>query len=340
MKLPNGFGSIIRLDGNRRKPYCVKKTIAGKQRIIGYGVDYNDAMAILVDYNKGKTVVNGVTFATLYNLWKKEKFTKVSVSTKTSYEASYKHCESLHDIPITLIKLAELQSIITNIRNKNIGYPTQKKVKVLFMQLYAYAMKHDYADKDYSTYVELDLNNKKKPKTIFITRQLNRISAIIPDMPIARIVPMMCYAGARPSEFINIAVKDVKLRDRYFIIRASKTMAGMNRPVPISKKTLIYFEQLIAEAEKKNSKWLISDEYGERLSYSRFLNVWHKVMGASRCKHTPHECRHTCATWLDNVSANPNSIKRILGHANSDITGGTYTHKSIKELRKAIDKLK
>lgn len=30
MRLPNGFGSVYKLQGNRRRPFVVKKTIAGK----------------------------------------------------------------------------------------------------------------------------------------------------------------------------------------------------------------------------------------------------------------------------------------------------------------------
>lgn len=32
MRLPNGFGSVYKLSGNRRRPFVVKKTINGKQR--------------------------------------------------------------------------------------------------------------------------------------------------------------------------------------------------------------------------------------------------------------------------------------------------------------------
>lgn len=54
-------------------------------------------------------------------------------------------------------------------------------------------------------------------------------------------------------------------------------------------------------------------------------------------KHETHDCRHTFATLMDNAGANKVSIKRIMGHASSDITDRVYTHKDIEELRKAID---
>lgn len=49
-------------------------------------------------------------------------------------------------------------------------------------------------------------------------------------------VLMMIYAGVRTSELLSVVKNDVKLRQRYFIVRESKTAAGRNRAVPISKK--------------------------------------------------------------------------------------------------------
>lgn len=63
------------------------------------------------------------------------------------------------------------------------------------------------------------------------------------------------------------------------------------------------------------------------------------MVRAARCQHTPHECRHTLATWFDNVKANAHCVKLILGHAEKDITKGVYTHKTIAQLRKTIDLL-
>jgi integrase len=56
--------------------------------------------------------------------------------------------------------------------------------------------------------------------------------------------------------------------------------------------------------------------------------------------HTTHDCRHTVATLLDNAGANENAKRRILGHATGDVTDRVYTHKGLRQLRKAIMLLK
>ena len=48
----------------------------------------------------------------------------------------------------------------------------------------------------------------------------------------------------------------------------------------------------------------------------------------------------TVATLLDNAGANENAKRRILGHATGDVTDRVYTHKGLRQLRKAIMLLK
>ena len=75
MKLPNGFGSVYKLSGNRRNPYAARKTqgweideATGKSKqiyqIIGYYPTRKDALTALAEFNANPYDVNAakVTF--------------------------------------------------------------------------------------------------------------------------------------------------------------------------------------------------------------------------------------------------------------------------------------
>ena len=51
MKLPNKYGTITKLSGNRRRPYIIKEGKSGKQRVIGYAETRAKALDILAKYN-------------------------------------------------------------------------------------------------------------------------------------------------------------------------------------------------------------------------------------------------------------------------------------------------
>lgn len=142
----------------------------------------------------------------------------------------------------------------------------------------------------------------------------------------AKMILMHMMLGTRPSEFLAIEKTDVKLRQRYLIIRESKTEAGRNRIIPLHKQTLPFWIEFLAE----NNKFIACDEHGIHLNYSRNLEqnlIKHFELNIKY--HTPHECRHTLASLLNNVGANITASKRILGHASNDITEKHYTHKDL-----------
>lgn len=344
MKLPNGYGSITRLSGSRRRPWAVRKTINGKQKYIAYFANYDDALAYLVDYNKNFVIYTPtkMTFAEIYKLDMQERRPRIASITAKNYDIAFNKCTSLITRPLRDITVADLQAIIKQISTSGVGYATQKRVRQVMHNVYKYAIKYQILPQtaDLSRFVDVDKLRKKYKKQPFITRQLNRVRAIAdndthPLSPWAKCILMMCYSGPRPSEFINVLKSDVKLRSRVYKIRHSKTKAGQNRLVPISKKMLGYYHWWMSQP----GKTLIADNAGNPLTYHRFRHFFNKVMDATHCNHTPHECRHTCATWLDDKAANKLAIKRILGHAVQDITDGIYTHKSIRQLKKAIDLL-
>lgn len=341
LKLPNGFGSISYYGEHRRRPYVAKKYIDGKQKPIGYYTTYEDALAYLIAYNKNPSLFNPseITFSEIFKLWSAEHFLKIAKTTAANYTAAYKHCEPLYDKKFITLKISDLQAVIHAMSRAKIGYASQKKCRQLLHNLYTYAVKYEIisASADISKYIDIDKKKIVYPKSPFNTRQLNRVKRLAessePLSRWAKVVVMMIYSGVRPSEMLAVKKCDVKLKQRYFIVRESKTEAGENRAVPISRKVLPYFQQWMQD----NGKTLITDDTGEQLSYHRFSARFDKVMGVTNCHHTPHECRHTCATLLDNAGANDTAVKRILGHASQGVTKGVYTHKSLHELKKAID---
>ena len=108
MKLPNGYGSVVKLSGKRRKPCIVRKTSGwhidnskGKKVqeffIVGYATTKAEGLQMLANYNNipfdGK--VSKMTFADVYDEWSRQKFPTISDSNKKCYTAAYKACKML-----------------------------------------------------------------------------------------------------------------------------------------------------------------------------------------------------------------------------------------------------
>ena len=332
MRLPNGFGTCYRLTGTRRRPFIVKKTINGHQKILGYFDTYAHGIAYLLQINDTPLLDANVTFQELYVRWKNQKFNHLSSSSIKSYENSYRHCQVLHKIPFRQLRYGHLQAVIDAIPA---GYCTQKKCRGLLEQLYGYALKYDIVSTDYARYLELSPHIRKYPKKPFTVRQRNKLWRSCNDMPGIIDILILIYTGLRIGEYIQLQSSDVKLRSHYFIVKKSKTAAGTGRIVPIHKKIYDWFVARIHNGQQ----YICQRPNGQPHTYASFRRMFDKVMKSYNMHHTPHETRHTTASMLDSSGANDTAIKRILGHACRGVTKHDYTHKTIHELRKAIDSI-
>jgi len=99
---------------------------------------------------------------------------------------------------------------------------------------------------------------------------------------------------------------------------------------------LPWYEELLHES----NEYLIHRPDGRTYTYDAFCrHVFRPVMEQFHMKHTPHECRHTLASMLDAADINRTVTRLILGHALQGVTERVYTHKTIRDLLKAIDKV-
>lgn len=322
MKLPNGYGTVYKLSGNRRRSYVVKKTINGKQKALGYFQSYQAAFEFLVELNHC-TPSHEMTFSAVYYGWKARHFKMISKSSQMAYSISYRHLLSLHALPFASITYPDLQTAVDKVKA---GYCTRKKCRVLLSQLYKYAIKNGIVDHDLSPYVELPKHVAVYHKRPFTARQIGRLWRSV-DVPGVVDVLILIYTGMRVGEYLALTPADIKPRQRYIDIKHSKTAAGI-RKIPIHHKILDYL------AERK-----ASGQICPCATYDSFRRLWDRAMKAVSMHHTPHEARHTLATLLDRAEVNETTVRMILGHARQGVTKGVYTHKSLADLRKAIDRV-
>ena len=342
MRNPNGFGSITKLTGKRRRPWMVRKTVGfdenDKQimQVVGYYTTKAEALAALAEYNENPTdlATRRVVFTKLYELWAKQKFKDEPIG--NNYAAAYNHCKALYEYQFADIKTAQMQDVIDACE---VGYSTKRNIKILLNQMSKYAMANDISKKNYAELCTLPPQEDSDIHTPFTKAELEQLWKLAPANKNVQTVLILCYTGLRPTEFCKIKHENVHLEERY-MLGGIKTAAGKNRVIPIAEKIYPFVKALYDE----NNTMLIEDEDGP-LNYDkyrpRYFETALTLLPIEMRDHLPHDGRHTCATLLDNVepAIAPKIIKLILGHASKDVTQKVYTHKTIEQLIEAINKI-
>ena len=347
MKLPNNYGSVQKLSGNRRRPYRVVKTIGwdenGKQirKTIGYFENRTLALQELALYNEKPYDIDArnITVQKIYQKWKDEKYPKIAPKTQAVYNMCWNYCVDIQNMTFIDIRLNHLQTIVDGMGDK---WSAKKAFKILWHQLYDYAIKHDMNVRKYSEYIDIGKKTTKLERIPFEEEEIEKLWINVDRMSFIDTIIILIYTGMRVGELLDIKIENVYIKEKY-MIGGSKTEAGKNRIIPLHNRILPLVKKWYDNAIEYNSEYLIyNHEYKQMKYWNYYHEKWEKIMEQLEFdkQHKPHDTRHTFSTRIDRTNANKLCIKRILGHASTDITDKVYTHKDIEDLLEAVNLLK
>lgn len=338
MKRANGTGNIVKLPGNRRKPWAVRVSYwevedgarKRKRKVIGTFKTRREAQNKINELVLAKDdfIVQKARKPLVFKDYLDEALDRIEKTFKTNtyitYLRSCKRLERFYDMPIQSITGEMLQEWIDEQSEANLSISAVGSSFTMVRKAVKVAIRRGVLQHDPTAGVEMGLRRfkKAKEKTAFSHAE---IEALWSDpSEIAKTALMLIYTGMRINEFLAITPDDYT--DGVLTVRDSKTSAGQ-RVIPVAECI-----RPLVEERLKTGKLV-------RVGYAQ---VWHDL---KQYGHGVHETRHTFATLLDETYL-PNGhkvdltvAKVLLGHKVSDITKGTYTHESFARLTEAVNSI-
>lgn len=328
MKNPNGYGTVTKLSGKRRRPFIVKEGHSGKQRPIGYAATREEGMILLAQYNRQpwNLETEKMTFRELYELWLEKRAVKLNEAARLALRSAYQHCTVLDKRQYKNIRTWQMQECIDSC---GLGYSSQGAIKNLFRHLDRFAMELDLIDHSRASLLTSD-PIPQTSRTVFSEEEIKVLRAHT-DLPFADCALFLLYSGFRISEMLALCRTDIDLTEDT-MTGGIKTAAGRNRIVPIHPRIREIVTRRLAESVSGR----LFEYHGKPLSKTQLRRMWDKLMTDCGMHHTPHECRHTFRSRLDSAGANKVCIDRLMGHASHGTGERVYTHKTIGELRENL----
>lgn len=375
-KLPSGFGSIRKLSGNRRNPYCVQATSQGldingcpiRPKPLCYVDSWYKGFAILTAYNAG-TYTPGM--------------------------------ENHIDIGSDPVEAAESMSELVRSMLNNYALITQRitgdgpEQKKTFEEVYNeyFIDKFEKSGKQYSdsavkAATSAFKNVKPLHDKLISGLRYADLQKVIDDCPLkhASLELMVTlikqvFAYAELMEYIDKDYsKRVSIRKPdddehgvpFSIDEIRQLWADKSDPTAEILLIMIFSGHRISEYDV--AKISVKEAYFEggvktETSKNRIVPMHsaiiplvkrrlrrNKQLIVSQGKlrkdikeycsahgmtfHTPHDTRHTFAMLCDKYDVKENDKKRMLGHAFNDVTNSVYGHRSLEDLRTEIEKIK
>lgn len=112
IKLPNGYGSIFKLSGKRRKPRALRITDGYKDKgtqnfkYIGYYESRPEAISAFADYNANPYDLSKrkLNYAEVYEKYCKKRYLDKDNVIPGQYVAAFNRSTNLHDMPFVEIR--------------------------------------------------------------------------------------------------------------------------------------------------------------------------------------------------------------------------------------------
>ncbi len=337
IKRENGTGSIYKRSDSKNRPWVAvapakyDSSYKPKRIVIGHFATAQEAKNALFQYNLNPTEKYNITVEQLFTEWSDIAYRNISKQTVDNYNACFNKIKPIYNIKFRELRTGQMQKIIDD--NTNMSSSTLSKIKLLFTQLYKYALENDIVNKNYAEFIVLPKQTTTK-KDSFTDLELAKIEQSVNEVPFADLIFVMCYSGFRISEFLELTPFSYDPKAQT-LTGGNKTIAGMNRAVPIHPKIQPIIEKWIA----KNGDTIFCKEDGKKYSAKYFREkCYYPALRAIGIRELPPHCtRHTCATRLAAAGARPEDIQKILGHSDYEVTANTYIHQDIDTLKNAIN---
>lgn len=341
-RLPNKYGTITKLSGKRRKPYCARK-YAGevwdedKQRIqyryisVGTFSTRREALDALAKANADENYAKeAISFGAVADKWLEEKRPEISDGLYRVYRSAM--------IKFTPIRKRQMRSLKTDdlerlLNSDNVPRTVKGKCKIALNGIYDYAIRHEYVDKDYSALVRVHADQKAQiERVVFTPEEVKELKekdrSVVEDIAL-----VMLYTGLRISEALNIRMENVDPEAHLLTGVGLKTEAGKNRTVPITHDVYDAIMRYYDENPEKASNPLFTID-GRHVTANQYAGRFRAVFEG----HTTHDCRHSFATYAYKCKMDATAVKLIMGHRVNDITQGRYTHVTADDLKKEMEK--
>lgn len=355
MRKANGYGSVVKLGGKRRKPYAARITTGfelsldgngnpkstQKYHYIGTYPTQRDAELALAIYNDDpyNPLWATLTFEECYQKALEAK-SNLAQSTLNGHRTAFNKCSKLYKKRIVNIKAKDLQQII----DSEDSVAKQQQLLKTFNLIFDFVVK-DLGLIKTSCVKQVKITakeEKKEESKPYLKEEIQRMWDLWDRNNEYFVSVALCqtYTGTRIMELLSLKKENIHLSERWIQVNGTKN-ENAARKVPLRKEIIPLLRYHLEDKQNISEYVFVNPENKKPFTNQRQYMVFYNHLRKNTFieEHTPHDARRTFISVADTSGINENALKKIVGHALQGVTGKVYTRKTIEELIVETDKL-
>ena len=282
--------------------------------------------------DKVKAVSQVPTFREVYDLWFQSKYgpdapKKLSKSSAALAKMGFSHCADVHDLPLDVITVDQLQKIVVDVSKKHKETTVSSTIGAI-KNIYKYGLTRGIITFDTAAGLQVPDTQKNEHGIPFSDADLKIIWKHVddPDDDYAtEMIFIMCLAGYRINAWRTLSID---LYSKCYT-GGNKTAAGKDLTIPIHSQALPLVTRRLSRIgtliNKTSARF--RDDFANTCAR---LNIG---------DHTPHDTKHTFSRLCEKYGVRENDRKRMMGHVIGNVTNDVYGHRDLEDLRQEIEKI-
>ena len=299
-----------------------------------------------------------------------ERYLKTKTGAKPQTKTNYNFVrnillkEAFSGRKIGTVKTSDAKLFLIKLQADGRGYSTVKTVRGVLRPVFQMAVDDDIIVKNpFGFQLAGVVVNDSKTREAITREQMRKFLKFVHDdntyCKYYEAVYILFHTGMRISEFCDLTLKDIDLKNRVvnidhqlqrtfhmqYVIQSTKTNAG-KRQIPITEDVERCFQAIIEDRGKPKKEkfvdgycgFLYFDENGMPLvalhwehRFNRMVKKYNEIYRMQMPNITPHICRHTYCSNQAKAGMNPKTLQYLMGHSEIGVTLDVYTHLGLED---------
>lgn len=317
-----------------------RPTINGQQTALGTYPTAKEAAAAIeqakVDARNGTHIPPNAGKITLHQWatgWTQNRIA-ITANTRQSYTTTWNHLDQLAPIPLTQLTPQHIKTEIARWHNNGLAASTIHLRIVHIRAALNAAIADNRIAHNPATHPSIELPRKTPKTRRYLTH--NETVAVTAHMTEthADLTWTMAWTGFRYHETVGLTPDQIDLDAETFILqwqydpktRSHAPLKG-RQTEKLVRHTPIAPDLLPLLQRRAKIGWLFPNASGQPVSRDVYAAAIRSAcIEAGVAPFTPHDLRHTCASWLHAVGVPLLEASKWLGHKDPSITSQVYTH--------------